>query len=299
MARTRYDGQVAIITGGASGIGRAIGEQMAQRGAHVVLADRQAAAAEEVAASLRGAGHQATAVELDVRDADAFDQVAKSVVETAGSIDFFFNNAGIGVGARMDEYERSDWDDVLDVNVRGVAYGIQAIYPRMVAQRSGHIINTASIAGLLPATNEGSYTMAKHAVVGVSRSLRIEAKPLGVKVSALCPGVIRTPILTGGEFGRLKWNVSKSKIMEIWEMMRPMDVDEFARQVLQAVARNEATIIVPKWWKALWLVDRIAPSLSEYLWTKMDEMTQVKLREAMSEAGDEEAERGNGATAHV
>jgi NAD(P)-dependent dehydrogenase (short-subunit alcohol dehydrogenase family) len=279
MRARRYDGEVALITGGASGIGRAIGSLLAERGARVVLADRQADAAAKVAAELVDAGLKAEAMALDVRDAKAFQTLAADVVSRHGAIDLFFNNAGIAVGGGMEDYQLEDWTDVLDVNSRGVAHGIQAVYPTMVAQRSGHIINTASMAGLLPMANEGSYGMAKHAVVGVSRSLRIEGKRFGVKVSALCPGAIRTPILTGGKFGRIKLDVSRENLLKIWEMVRPMDVDAFAVDVLRAVAENEGIIIVPSWWKALWLFDRVAPSWSEWLWGKIDDKGREKIEQ--------------------
>ncbi|MGB8331491.1 MAG: SDR family NAD(P)-dependent oxidoreductase, partial [Polyangiales bacterium] len=142
--------KTAFITGGASGIGRAFAEELAEQGAAVILADRQIELAEDVATAIRQAGGQATAQELDVRDPAQFQRVVDDTVARMGRVDYFFNNAGIGVGGEIATYTLADWDDVLDVNVRGVAHGIQAVYPVMRAQRSGHIINTASIAGLLP-----------------------------------------------------------------------------------------------------------------------------------------------------
>lgn len=265
MTSARFEGQVAIITGGASGIGRAIGQELARRGAKVVLADRQREQAEMAAEGIRGEGGEASAAELDVRDAAAFEALAAQTVEAHGRVDLLFNNAGIAVGGEMASYELADWDDVIDVNVRGVAYGIQAVYRRMIAAGSGHIVNTASVAGLLPATNEGSYGASKHAVVGMSRSLRIEAKRHGVKVSVLCPGAIRTPILTGGVFGRINIpGVGNEKILELWERARPMAVDAFARAALDAVAANEAVIVIPRWWKALWYLDRLSQAASTF-----------------------------------
>lgn len=258
--------RVAIITGGASGIGRALGEELAHRGCEVVLADRQHALAQEVAKGIVDRGGRATAVELDVRSMPSFQAVADEVKGRAGRIDYLFNNAGIGVGGEMETYAPEDWDDVIDVNLRGVAYGIQAVYPTMRAQRSGHIINTASVAGLVPSPSEGSYTATKHAVVAMSRALRVEAETHGVRVSVLCPGPIRTPILTGGVFGRLNAEgLSEEAILKMWEKLRPMPPEELARQTLDAVARNEAIIVVPRWWKAFWYLDRLSTRLSERL----------------------------------
>lgn len=263
---------VAIITGGSSGIGRALAEELALRGCDVVIADRQIDLGREVEERIKNLGGRAHAVELDVRDLDAFKAIAKETVRRSRRIDFLFNNAGIGVGGEMDTYEREDFDDVFDVNLRGVAYGIQAVYPIMIQQRSGHIINTASVAGLVASGGAGSYTATKHAVVGLSKALRIEAHRHNVRVSALCPGAIRTPILTGGKYGRVRIDgASKEAIMRQWEKTRPMDPAVFAKKVVERVLANDPIIVVPGWWKAFWLLDRLSPSLSLYVWRRMQE----------------------------
>jgi len=261
--QTEYAGAVALVTGGASGIGRALAEGCAARGSEVVLADRQIDLARSVAEGIRGRGGKADAVALDVRDADAFEAVAADVVARRGRIDLFFNNAGIAIAAEASDYDRADWDDLLDVNVRGIVYGIQAIYPRMVAQGGGHIVNTASMAGLIPVPGGVGYSLSKHGVVGMSKALRVEAAIHGVRVSALCPGVVRTPILEGGEYGRYeKAGMDEATMRTFWERLRPMAPETFAEQVLRDVAANTPYIIVPRWWKALWLLERLAPRLS-------------------------------------
>jgi len=270
MSDSVYAGKVAIITGGASGIGAALGKGLARLGARVVLADRQAELAEQVASSIRAADGQATAVELDVRSLPAVASVVEGTVARLGAVDYFFNNAGIGVGGEMDAYEPRDWDDVFDVNLRGVANGIQAAYPQMITQGSGHIVNTASVAGLVAAPGDGSYTATKHAVVGLSKALRLEAGRHGVRVSALCPGAIKTPILTGGKYGRANIDgLSEEQMLGLWAPLRPMDVDVFAGKALRAVARNESIIVVPGWWKALWYLERFSPALNARLWQRM------------------------------
>lgn len=270
--------KTAFITGGASGIGRALAEELAEQGVEVVLADRQIGLAEEVATAIRRAGGHATAHALDVRDSAQFQRVVDETVARTGRIDYFFNNAGIGVGGDMARYEMRDWNDVIDVNLRGVIHGIQAVYPVMRAQGSGHIVNTASAAGLLPAPNAGSYAASKHAVVGLSKALRIEAKEHGVRVSVLCPGVIRTPILRAGEFGRTNLTAEgEQKMMAFWEQLRPMDPRTFARRTLRQVTRNVPIIIVPSWWKLLWLVERMSPRLSSWLWQKTYDRMRAEL----------------------
>jgi NAD(P)-dependent dehydrogenase (short-subunit alcohol dehydrogenase family) len=262
MRSESFSGKVALITGGASGIGAALGRALAASGAEVVLADRQAKLAEETAKRIQGEGGKASALEVDVRTLASVSSMVEETVARAKRIDLFFNNAGIGVAGEMDQYQPRDWDDVFDVNLRGVAYGIQCVYPVMIKQHAGHIVNTASMAGLLCPGASGSYVATKHAVVGLSRSLRVEARRHGVRVSALCPGAIATPILTGGKYGRMEaLGVSKDKVRQMWDRVWPMDVDVFAPKVLREVAKDTEIIIFPRWWKALWYIDRLSPAL--------------------------------------
>jgi short-subunit dehydrogenase len=129
------------------------------------------------------------------------------------------------------------------VNLRGVVHGIQAVYPIMIGQHCGHIVNTASIAGLATMPGQGSYTATKHAIVGISKSLRIEAERHGVQVSVLCPGMVSTPML-------------------IAETSRGMAPQRFAERALRAVLRGDAIIVLPTWWKAFWYLERFSPALS-------------------------------------
>jgi NAD(P)-dependent dehydrogenase (short-subunit alcohol dehydrogenase family) len=277
--------QTAIVTGGASGIGRALGEELAARGCSVVLADRQLELAREVAVKLENRGSEAWAAELDVRDLAAFEALARQVRARFGRIDFLFNNAGVGVGGGMEKYAPEDWGDVFDVNLRGVANGVQSVYPILIEQRSGQIINTASMAGLIPSPSQGSYTASKHAVVGLTKALRVEAKRFGVRASVLCPGVVRTPILTGGRFGRAKLALSEDDMLRLWERFRPMAPELFARRAVDAVLRNEAVVVLPKWWKAFWYLERLSPSLS----LRLSEVAYQRLDAELAAAGAQAA----------
>ncbi len=294
MAAQPFAGKIAIVTGGASGIGAALSRALGGGGAEVVVADRQAALAEVVAASIRSVGGRARSAELDVRELASMARVVSETVAQSGRVDLFFNNAGIGVGGEMDTYTPSDWDDVFDVNLRGVAYGIQCGYPVMIRQRSGHIVNTASVAGLVAAPTSGSYTATKHAVVGLSKALRVEARRHGVRVSALCPGAIATPILSGGAYGRLKAGVTKEMALQMWDRTNPMDPDVFAGKVLRAVARNEAIIVVPAWWRALWYLDRLSPSLSQRVWESILDRMRADIAKANARRGAKEVRATNG-----
>jgi NAD(P)-dependent dehydrogenase (short-subunit alcohol dehydrogenase family) len=275
--------RIAIVTGGASGIGLALADELANTGVHVVIADRQVDLAEHAAAGIRDRGGSATTTELDVRDADRFLEVVQTTVAQTGRLDYLFNNAGIGVGGEAREFELADWNDVIDVNLRGVAHGILAAYPVMIRQGFGHIVNTASMAGLSGAPLQISYTATKHAVVGLSRALRIEARQYGVRVSALCPGVIRTPILKGGRYGRFKPGLGPAVFARTLERARPMQPSVLARRVLRAVERNRAIIIEPKWWRVLWYLDRLSPWLFEKVGERLLRQMRREIEAARSE----------------
>jgi NAD(P)-dependent dehydrogenase (short-subunit alcohol dehydrogenase family) len=280
-----YSGAVAIVTGGASGIGRALAEALAQRGAEVVLADRQTDLAEQVAAKIRGSGGSAAVADLDVTDFAAVDRLVQQIRERRGRLDYFFNNAGIGIGGEVREYSIDDWNRVFAVNLHGVANGIQAAYPVMLRQGFGHIINTASMAGLMPSPWTVSYAATKHAVVGLTTSLRIEAAPAGVRVSVLCPGVIRTPILQGGKFGKMLPSLEPAIREQRWERFRPMDPGLFARKALRAIARNEAIIVIPAWWKLIWWLNRLSPTLGLAFGHTLHRYTQQQVESARKKAG--------------
>jgi len=256
-------GKIAFVTGGASGIGAALATKLVDAGAEVWIADRQIGPAQELAQRLNSGGGKAHAIELDVRSYPSFERAVAEAVQQSGRIDYLFNNAGIAVGGEVDSYTLDDWNDVFDVNLHGVVHGIQAVYPIMIRQRSGHIVNTASMAGLVAAPGSASYTATKHAVVALSKALRLEAERHGIKVSVLCPGAIRTPILTGGTYGRMtKAGATDEDLLKFWEPFRPMAPEKFAERALRAVLRGDAIIVVPAWWKALWYLDRLSPAVS-------------------------------------
>lgn len=259
--------QVAVVTGGASGIGRALSEAFVRRGAHVVIADINGQGASEVASVLSSLGPgTASGVQLDVRDADAVAAVYQQAQRDGGRLDLVFNNAGVAVGGEVEELTVAHWDRVIDVNLRGVVYGVAAAYPLMVKQGFGHIVNTASLAGLIPAPLLTPYTMTKHGVVGLSLALRAEARPFGVKVTAICPGFVDTPMLDGRGPEDLPQTSLSQRAQEMQEQSnrqlgRPYPVDKLARDVVRGVDRNKALIVTPMSARSLWRLHRMAPTL--------------------------------------
>ncbi len=260
----RYRDRVAIVTGGASGIGRALATELANRGATVVVADLQKEQAAELVVALTKSGAKAVARTLDVTDYEAFDQMVAEVMQLFGRLDYLFNNAGIMFMGDAEKYSIDDWNFTVDVNLRGVINGVQASYNRMRAQGFGHIVNTASMAGLIPTAGSIGYTTTKHAVVGLSKGLLAEAAEHNVRVSAFCPGIIRTPIMTGGKFGRKVEELDdrqQKNFLGALEKMKPMDPALFATRALDAVARNQFLIILPKWNRLFWLLNRFSSRL--------------------------------------
>jgi NAD(P)-dependent dehydrogenase (short-subunit alcohol dehydrogenase family) len=195
-----FRGRVAVVTGGGSGIGAALCWRWARAGMKVVVADVDSAAAERVRAALEAAGHTAIAVKVDVSRPSDVEQLAESAYAHYGSVDVLCNNAGIVPSGRYRpvwEYPLEDWQWAFDVNLMGVVHGIRSFVPRMLAQNTeSHIVNTASVAGLVSGSGSPVYSAAKHAVVRVTEalyaSLREQNAPIGVTM--LCPGLVNTRI---------------------------------------------------------------------------------------------------------
>lgn len=188
--------KIAIVTGGASGIGRAVATSLVARGDTVTVVDLNAGGAEEVADRLNALGQgKAFAAALDVTDAEAVGELYRAVKADHGRLDLVFNNAGIAVGGLAENLTLDHWNKTIDINLKGVVHGVHAAYPIMLEQGYGHIVNTASLAGLVPMPMGIPYTATKHAVVGLSLGLRAEAATRGVKVSVVCPGFVDTPLL--------------------------------------------------------------------------------------------------------
>ena len=254
--KTPFAGTTAIITGAASGIGKALSTELAKRGTTVVLADLQVELAESIADALRTAGGKAWARQLDVTDFSAVKRLVDEVFDECGRLDYIFNNAGIGIGGRAEDFAIEDWRKIIEVNLHGVVNGIQAAYGPMINQGFGHIVNTSSLAGVVPAPGNVAYSGTKFAVAGISQSLRIEAECHGVKVSVICPGPVDTPILGGGKYGKLAKGVTPQQAVAYWKRFNPADPEIFARKVINKVARNKAVIIEPpfgKWAFSYWI----------------------------------------------
>jgi NAD(P)-dependent dehydrogenase (short-subunit alcohol dehydrogenase family) len=255
-----YADKITIITGAASGIGFALSQELCAQGAVVVLADKDAAGLSTAIASLGDARLRATPAVVDVTDAAAVSRLIQDVVARHGRLDYLFNNAGIGVVGDARDLSIEDWRTVIETNLFGTVHGVAAAYPVMTGQGFGHIVNTASLAGLVPSPGEISYSASKYAVVGLSESLRIEAGDLGVKVSVVCPGLIDTPLLRNFKL----IGIDRQQLLQLLPgLMAP---ERCAREILRGVERNRPVILVTSmaWW--FWRINRISPGLMRWIW---------------------------------
>jgi NAD(P)-dependent dehydrogenase (short-subunit alcohol dehydrogenase family) len=283
-----FRGKSAIVTGGASGIGRAVSEALASEGAVVTVADRDGPGAEAVAHGIRARGGQAKGCPLDVRDAAAVAALVDGFAAEHGRLDYLFNNAGIVVGGEERYVSLEDWNQVLDVDLRGTVHGVRAAYPIMVRQGSGHIVNTASIAGLVPTSMNLSYAAAKYGIVGLSHGLRIEGARLGVKVSVVCPGFIDTPLYQTAE---MRGPLDMQQLLGLFPTRMP--AERCAHVILDGVARNRSTILVTAEAKLMWAIQRISPEAGLWLATQFLERVRKMAREAeTSTAGATTSTRG-------
>ena len=193
----QFTGKVAVITGAASGIGRALAERCAQEGMHVVLADIEAHALSQTTQDLEAAGARILAVPTDVSRARDINALAQKTLDTFGAVHLLFNNAGVGMPGSLWETSAEDWEWLIGVNLWGVIHGVRIFVPIMLKQDADcHIVNTASAAGLISSPGIGSYKVTKHGVVALSETLYHELTEIGanIKVSVLCPGPVATRI---------------------------------------------------------------------------------------------------------
>ena len=258
-----WSGKSVIVTGAASGIGLSLARALADRGAKVWLSDINEAAVREVASSIGGDVLGAT---LDVTDADAFKALVAEVVAEHGHLDVLINNAGIGMVGAAEELDVRHFDRVVEVNVRGVTNGFVAAYAGMVRRGGGIIVNTASTGGLIGVPLMAPYCLTKHAVVGFTNSVRVEAAECGVRVCALCPATIETPMLESD---------NEAGTPEVWRPdMRqyltdiggpPYPVEKFTDYALRQIERDKAIIVAPLNARVLVWLGKFFPGLVDAL----------------------------------
>jgi NAD(P)-dependent dehydrogenase (short-subunit alcohol dehydrogenase family) len=263
--------ELVVVTGAGSGIGRATAIRFANLGAHVVASDINLDSAESTAAMIKGAGRRASAARLDVTDPDAWDAFARDVHAEYGVPDVVVNNAGIAVGGPFLKLSAADWDKQLSVNLMGVVHGCRVFGAKMAERgRGGHLVNIASAAAFTPTPVMAPYSVSKAGVKMLSECLRLELRPHGIGVSAICPGVINTNIgdraVTVGVDEALVER-GKQIIKQLQEFaeklpLSPMSPDLVARAAVRAVRYDLAVVPVrTEAWLGYFML-RIAPGIN-------------------------------------
>ncbi len=244
-------GKVAVITGGASGIGFATAKALAAKGAKIVIADIEATALHKAVAALSSSGAKAEGVVCDVANLASVQNLAETSFSKMGAVHIVFNNAGVAINGHIAQMKHSDWEWILKVDLWGPIHGVEAFLPRLIEQKQGgQIVFTSSIAGLVPTEGLGTYSVAKYGVVALAETLRREVRQQNIGVSVLCPLRVETNIGSSernrtADFGGAAATPrpaaqTSSNIVMAGEVMKP---DEVATKVVDAIIANRLYIL--------------------------------------------------------
>jgi NAD(P)-dependent dehydrogenase (short-subunit alcohol dehydrogenase family) len=245
-----FTGKTAFVTGGASGIGLALGRAFMEAGMKVMLADVETGALATAVESLRGLGPDVRGVPCDVTDPKSVEHAAQATHEAFGNVHVVCNNAGVAAGSGIDDISLENWRWVLDVNLMGVVHGVHAFLPHIRAHgEGGHIVNTASMAGMQSALGFSPYSASKFAVVNMSEGLAMHLKPLGIGVTVVCPGFVQTRISESGRNRQGRYGPARPPdpaspagmlAARVAELSRSgLDPADVARRVLAAIREDE------------------------------------------------------------
>jgi NAD(P)-dependent dehydrogenase (short-subunit alcohol dehydrogenase family) len=262
------NGRIALVTGAASGIGRETALALGRRGAGLVICDLDEQGLGDTEAMLRDLGRDVLARRVDVADREQMRGFAEETLAQVGVVDILMNNAGVGLGASFLDTPLDDWDWILRINLLGVVHGCHFFVPAMVERGAGgHVVNVSSAAGYLPTEALSAYVTSKYAVLGLSESLRGELRRHRIGVTAICPGIIDTPITRSSRLrGKYAVEGRREEMVSTYQR-RGYGPDRVARNVLKAIQRNRGIAPVsPEAWIA-WYLKRLSPALVSRLLT--------------------------------
>lgn len=263
METSNLRGRTVLVTGAGSGIGRELALLAARRGANLVVCDVDEPGLAEVESAVRDRGPGVLARQVDVASREQMRDFADAVHAEAGPVDLLINNAGVGLGAGFLDTELEDWDWILGVNVLGVVHGCHFFVPRMVERGAGgHVVNLSSMAGFFATPSLSAYSATKFAVLGFSEALREELRPHGIGVTAICPGLINTPITrTARARGSLADPAARERAVALYAR-RGYGPDRVARNILRAVERDRTVVpVAAEAWIA-YALKRVSPRLA-------------------------------------
>lgn len=257
-----------LITGAGSGLGRALAEAALDDGARVLLTDWDAAAGElarlELAERIREAGgdvHRVAFLPLDVCDDVAWDSAREWCAREWSGLDVLVNNAGVASAGPIADIPMADWDWILDINLKGVIRGVRTFTPMFAAQGSGHIVNIASLAGLMNLANMASYNVTKAGVISLSETMRCELEPLGIRTTVVCPSFFQTNLADGMRTTDPSYELMARKAIAGELFPGPqLTAADVARKVLKAVDRRKFLLLPHVETRLLWALKRLAPT---------------------------------------
>lgn len=279
-------GKLVVVTGAASGMGRALAELCARRGARLGLCDLNEAGLAETVQSARAHGSDVTSAAIDVSSRADMGEFAQRVHAEQGVVDLLINNAGVGLGADFLNTTLDDWDWIIDVNLKGVVHGCHFFVPAMVERgQGGHVANLASIAGLTATQLLTAYSATKFAVVGLSGAMRTELSPHGIGVTALCPGVINTAIARKTRARGWQQVLQDAGQSEQLFRLRAYSAERAADRILEHVHHDRAIgTVAPEAW-AMFMLKRFAPQVCDALDRQLGAQARARARKLSQQRG--------------
>jgi NAD(P)-dependent dehydrogenase (short-subunit alcohol dehydrogenase family) len=270
----KINGKIAIVTGAGSGLGRAIAEYLARKGAEVIVTDINIASANETFNRIKENGGKGLVLQVDVCNVKAVEKMISVTIDKYGRIDFLFNNAGAAINGEFKDMTLDHWNKMMDVNFWGIVYGCKLVYPIMMKQGNGHIINVASFAGLMPGGLMTSYSASKHAAVGFTLNLRSEAKQYGIGVTSLCPGYLETP-MHASALNVTDYVIEHDKKYRQKKHNYP-EPEDCINHMMRGVMRNKCIVVSPRIQIPFWWLYRLFPSIIPWIWSRI--ISRIKKR---------------------
>ncbi len=265
--------QVAVVTGAASGIGRGTSLELAKAGAHVVVADINESGLQEVKQEIERLGRKALPVHCDVSKKEELERLAKRAVTEMGQVDILYNNAGVAVGGAMKDMTLADWEWLVDINLWAPIRLTHYLLPHMIERGRGHIVTTASMAGIVGVSGLAAYCVTKFGMVGMSEALRGEVADNGIDVSVVCPGYVKTNIVRAARYKGASAAMIKEDGMPPLPSWYGYPVEKAAKDIVRGIREGKGYILIGPDAPILWQLKRLSPEIifriNKYLFGRM------------------------------